>query len=415
MAKFPFYIAKRYLFSPKANNLINVISGISVGGVLLSTAALVCILSVFNGFEVFIQELFSTVDPDIRITRKDGHVFEAALPNIQSLKTVDGVAVYCEFFQEKALVRYGDKQMPVIVKGVDENYVNLTAIGEHMLDDNVFKLKDKGFYYGVIGQGVARELRASPELFKRLDLYVPRSHLSVNQVLRRPDEAFELESLSLAGVFMINQPEYDDQQVYVDKELAQHLFDYKGMITGIELKLVEGVNIERLKTFIAGELGDDFLVEDRYEQQAEFYKMMKLEKIMAYLLLAFVLVIATFNIVGTLSMLIVDKRDDIQTLSKLGADYSTIRTIFLLEGWAISIVGTLGGLIIGCSLCLLQEHWGLLKLPDGAYFIQHYPVELRLGDLLLVMSTVLTIGFVAAYYPVRYIFKRYKLLENTAV
>lgn len=405
--KLPWYIAKRYLFSKKSNNLINVISGISITGVTLSTAALVFILSIFNGFEQFISTMFSDLDPHLRITVKQGKVFDANTAGIEEIKKLDGV-VYGEFLEEQALLKYDDRQLAVIVKGVDENFSLLSDI-KACIEEGSFLLKQASIPYAVIGVGVSRELRASPQFITPLEIHAPQRKISAAQALRRPDLAFQRQAFVLSGIFKVRQVVYDEQYIFIDKELAQDLFDYQGMLSGIELKVSDEQKLVSVKEQVRAILGEDFLVEDRYEQQKDFFQMLQLEKWMAYLLMAFVLIIATFNVVGTLSMLVVDKQKDIQILNSMGADYGLIRRIFLIEGWATSLLGAVLGLLLGAVLCLLQMQYGFIALPEGGFMINHYPIAWRLSDFLLVGITVSVIGFFAAYYPVKYIFKRYGL------
>ena len=397
---FSFRIARRYLFSKKSHNVINIISGISAAGVAIGTMALVCVLSVFNGFESLISNMFSSFDPDLKITVTHGKTFDVNSKEFNELRMLKSVALFSEVIEENALLRFKDKQMPAIIKGVDGNFEKMTRIDSIMYDGK-FRTFDGAFQRAVPGIGVAGTLGLGAHFIDPLYIYAPKRSSKINLV--RPENSFNQVGTFVSGIFSVKQLQYDDHYVLVSIELARDLFEYeKTKVSAVELKLAKGANQSDVQKEIQTLLGDKYQVKNRYEQQESFFKIMKIEKWITYLILCFILLIASFNIIGSLSMLIIDKRADIQTLRNLGADNQLIKRVFLFEGWMISGVGALVGIGLGALLCLLQQYFGLLKLGTG-YVVDAYPVVTNALDLVLVFVTVLFMGFLAAYYPVRYI------------
>lgn len=397
---FSFRIAKRYLFSKKSHNAINIISGVSASGVAIGTMALVCVLSVFNGFESLISDMFSSFDPDLKITLTQGKTFDVNSKEFKELRKNKSVAYFSEVVEENALLRFKDKQMPAVVKGVSDDFEQMTRIDSIMYDGN-FILYDGAFQRAVPGVGVAGILGLGAHFIDPLYIYAPKRTSKIN--LLRPENSFNQIGTFVSGIFSVKQLQYDDHYVLVSIGLARDLFEYeKSTVSAVELKLNDGVDKEQVQKQIKTLLGDRFQVRNRYEQQESFFKIMKIEKWITYLILCFILLIASFNIIGSLSMLIIDKKADIQTLRNLGANDGLIKRIFLFEGWLISGVGALAGIGLGAILCLLQEYFGLLKLGTG-YVVDAYPVVTKPMDMFLVFVTVLIMGFLAAYYPVKYI------------
>ena len=395
---FSFGIARRYLFSKKSHNAINIISGISAAGVAIGTIALVVVLSVFNGFESLVGDMFSSFDPDLRITAVQGKTFEINTPEFEKIKTLKSVAVFTEVIEENALLRFKDKQMPATVKGVSENFSNLTNIDSIILDGK-FQLYDGAFERAVPGVGVAGILGLGAHFIDPLEIYAPKRTSNIN--LLRPEDSFNQTSAFVSGIFSVKQSQYDDHCILVSIKLARELFEYESTtVSSIELKLASGVDAASTQELIRKTLGDKYHVKNRFEQQESFYKIMKIEKWFTFLILCFIVLIASFNIIGSLSMLIIDKKADIQTLRSLGADNRTIKLIFLYEGWLISAVGALSGVVLGTIICLIQEHFGLVTLGTG-YVVAAYPVVTNFTDTILVLVTVLIMGFLAAWYPVR--------------
>ena len=400
---FSFRIARRYLFSKKSHNAINIISGISAAGVGVGAMALVCVLSVFNGFELLISDMFSSFDPDLKITLTHGKTFDVNSQELNNVRKLKSIAYFTEVVEENALLRFKDKQMPATIKGVSDDFEKMTRIDSIMYDGK-FILNDGAFERAVPGVGVASILGLGAHFIDPLYIYAPKRTSKIN--LLRPENSFNQLGTFVSGIFSVKQLQYDDHYVIVSIKLARDLFDYeKSKVSSVELKLNDSVDHEKVQAQIKSILGDQYKVKNRYEQQESFFKIMKVEKWFTYLILCFILLIASFNIIGSLSMLIIDKKGDIETLRNLGANNQLIRRIFLFEGWLISGVGAISGIALGALLCLLQQYFGILKLGTG-YVVDAYPVLTNPMDLVLVFVTVLFMGFLAAYYPVRYIRKQ---------
>jgi len=396
-----FYIAKRYLFSKKSHNAINIISAISACGVCVGTMALVCVLSVFNGFGTLIESLFSSFDPDLKISLVEGKTFSTEEAAVAKVRKMPGVVYFTEVLQENAMFRFKDKQASGTIKGVSADFQKMTRI-DSIIVNGKFQLKDNAFNYGVAGAGLATKLGFGPYFVDPLYIYAPQRTGEIN--LTRPETNFVLDHVFVSGIFGVQQPEYDNKYVIVSIDLARQLFQYKPhIVTSVELKVSDKKDINSMKKNIINTLGSRFKVLDRFEQQEDFFRIMKVEKWITYLILSFILLIAIFNIIGSLSMLIIDKKDDILTLRNMGADQALIQRIFLYEGWLISMLGALFGLGLGTLFCLLQEHFGFITLPGSEFIITAYPVNLQPLDLVLIFVTVSVMGFFAAYYPVKQI------------
>ncbi len=387
-------IAWRYLFSKKSHNAINIVAGISAAGVGVATMALVCVLSVLNGFNRLIEDMFSAFDPDLRIESVEGKTIVLdSLKNIATLPQVDVMALTIE---ENALVRFSNKQLPATIKGVDTCFNQLTNIDSIMFDGS-FQTFDGAFERCVPGVGLASKMGITPYFIDPVRIYAPQKGKQINLV--RPDRSFNEASTFISGIFAVQQAKYDDTYMIVSLQLAQELFGYKNNeATAVEIKLKNNDNAKEAKKLIKDILGNSYTVLDRYEQQADFFRIVKIEKWITFFLLSFILLIATFNIIGSLSMLIIEKKQDIQILQSLGATPSFIYKIFLLEGWMISAIGALIGLIVGTLICWGQQQYGWLRMGAG-YIIDAYPVHLQVADLLLILITVWTLGFIAAFYP----------------
>jgi len=393
------------LFSKKSHNAINIVSIISACGVAVGTIALVCVLSVFNGFQGLVENLFSNFDPPIKITLNQGKTFDTQLPEIQRIKKMPEVAFFGEVLQENALLMFSDKQTPVIVKGVSENYGQISDIDKIMMDGS-FKLTDGVFDMGVAGIGLAQTLGCGVRFVEPLQLYAPKRNSSISII--RPDEAFNKQYLFLSGIFMVQQAKYDSNLLLVRLSLARKLFEYNNEVTSIELKLAKGTDGKVVQQKIQKILGKNFSVKNKYEQQEDFFRMTKVEKWITYLILSFILLIAIFNVIGSLSMLIIEKKKDIIILENMGASRNLIFKIFLFEGWMISIIGVIIGIILGLILCYLQMEFGLISLggESGAYIVNAYPVQIEWFDILIIAITVLSLGFLAAIYPARTLSKQ---------
>lgn len=402
----PFHIARRYLISKKSHNAINIISMVSVCGVMVVTIALICVLSVMNGFSSLIASLFSDFDPQLKVIPKTGKVFTPSAETIEQLNALPDILIISQVLQDNALITYNDRQIVGVLKGVDENYTKQINI-EKTLIDGEFKLREDVVDYATPGIGLAYFLGIRPGFTSPLNIYVPKRDEKVN--LSNPAASFNTGHAFVGSVFSISQQMYDDNYMLVSLDLARELFHYDKEVSALEIKLNDKVDPASAKTKISRIMGDGFSIQDREEQQAASFKMMAIEKWMIFLILCFILIIALFNVVGSLSMLMIEKKSDVRTLRNLGADTNLIRRIFLFEGWMISGVGGIGGLIIGVTLCLLQQEFGLLKFGsgNGAFIIDAYPVLVQLQDVAIVFFTVLAIGFLAAWYSVNHVGKRW--------
>ena len=410
---FSFYIAKRYLFSKKSHNAINVISGVSVCGITLATLALVCTLSVFNGFQDLVTTMFTAFDPELKITAVSGKVFDAQDDRIQSLKQMPEVEVFSESLEDNVMVQYKDRQAMAVIKGVEDNFSQLTAIDSILYGRGEMVLHDEVVAYAIPGIELVSILGTGVRFLDPLEIYAPKRGSNIN--VTSPASSFNSDYLHSSGlVFAVNQQKYDASYILTSLKFARDLFQYDTEVSSIELKLKEGANINKVQGRIASMLGKDFQVLNRYEQQADTYRIMEVEKLISYLFLTFILLIACFNVIGSLSMLIIDKRTDVVTLRNLGANDEIIKRIFLLEGCLISFLGALIGVVLGVALCLVQQEFGLISLGSGdsagAFVVDAYPVNVQLTDVLLVLLTVLVISFFSVQYPVRYLSRR--LLEK---
>lgn len=399
---FPFYIARRYLVSKKSHTAINIISGVSVCGVAIATAALICILSVFNGFQDMVAELFTAFDPQLKITPATGKYMVADAEELEKVKTYKDVAVYTETIEDQALLMLNNRQAMATVKGVDDNFEDLTHIDDILVGDGTFDLGIDIIDYGIPGTVLLQQLTPRSNFEEPIQVYAPRQGEEID--LTDPTESFNMEELYSAGVsFMVKQNKYDNNYILTSISFARKLFERQGEVTAVELRLNGGTDIGSAKSDIQKILGDKYIVRDRYEQQEDTFKIMNIEKYISYVFLTFILMIACFNIVGSLSMLIIDKKDDAVTLRNLGATDKQIANIFMYEGRMISFVGAIVGLVIGLALCYLQIKYGLIKFGngEGLYIIRSYPVSVHLSDVILVLVTVLVVGFASVWYPVK--------------
>lgn len=394
------HIAWRYLVAKKRQNAINIISGISCLAVAVVTAAMICVLSVMNGFGEAVEAMFSQLDAELRITPAEGKEILLDDERILTLYDMPDIAIIAPTIEETALIEFHGRQVPALLKGVDTTYQQLTAIDSIIIDGN-YAVWDGAFERCVMGVGLANTIGISAHFISPVHIYAPKRHERVN--MPRPDENFNTKGIFIAGVFAVNQTQYDDTYMIISLPLAQQLFDYDyTQATAIELRLRDGASLRKVQKQIRAALGSDFVVLNRYEQQADFYRIQMIEKWLTALLLVFILLIASFNIISSLSMLILDKSEDIRLLSTLGADEPMIRRIFLYEGWLISAFGALIGTVTGVVLCAVQQHFGVIKLGNGTnYVLSAYPVSIQLPDVLIVLAVVLALGALAAWIPAR--------------
>jgi lipoprotein-releasing system permease protein len=404
---FPFYIARRYLFSKKSTHAINVISSISVVGVAVATMALVVTLSVFNGFHDLVASFFTQMDPQLKVTPVKGKTALADDPILTRIRQLPEVEVATECLEEQALAVYGNRQQMVKVKGVEDNFNQLTHIQEILEGDGSFELHAADMHYGIPGLGVAYQLGLGYTYDHPLKIYAPRREGQLN--MTNPTEGFVEDELYSPGVvFCMKQGKYDKNYILTSLAFTRHLFDLEGRLSSLELRLKPGSDFEQVKHQMKEIAGNQFYVQDRYEQQNDTFRIMKVEKLIAYVFLTFILVIACFNIIGSLSMLIIDKKEDVVTLRNLGATERQIIHVFLFEGRLISAIGAVIGVLVGLLLCWVQQQYGIVRLgsSEGSFVVDAYPVSVHPWDIVLVFFTVLAVGFLSVWYPVRYFSRR---------
>ena len=399
---YPFFIARRYLFSKKKTHAINVISLISVIGVAVATTALVVVMSVFNGFQDLVASFFTNFDPQIKVVPVMGKTAPANDPVLTKIRRLPQVEVATETLQDMAMAVYNGHQAMVTIKGVDDNFADLTHITEILYGDGHFELHTANLDFGTPGIRLSAQLGTGARWDNYLRVYAPRRQGQLD--LSNPQDGFVVDSLLSSGVvFAVNQSKYDKNYILTSLSFARRLFDQPGKITALELRLKPGSDFDAVKTEMKDIAGDKYKVLDRYEQQQDTFKIMNIEKLMAYLFLTFILVVACFNIIGSLSMLIIDKKDDVVTLRNLGATDHDITRIFMLEGRLITVIGAILGIAIGVLLCLLQQQFGFVRMgnADGTFIINAYPVSVHYTDVLIIFVTVIVAGWLAVWYPVR--------------
>jgi lipoprotein-releasing system permease protein len=405
--KLSVYIAKRYLFAKKSRNAINIISAVSVAGVAVGTMALIIILSVFNGLEDMVSNIFNTFDADLKITAAEGKVFIPDSASLVKLSEIDGVEAWSQTIEENALLKYGEKQYIAIVKGVDNNYSKVSGIDSSVVSGKFILKTEKNEPQAVVGMGVALYLQVNVNFLNPLFIYVPRRTGSNTM---NPENAFIRKYIFPSGIYQIEQ-EYDSKYILIPLDFCRDLLEYNKEIGSVEIKLKDYKLEPAVRKEVRTIFGDKFIIKNRYEQQEIFYKVMRSERLAIFVILTFIIIIASFNIIGSLTMLIIEKERDIEILKSLGADNNLIRKIFIFEGWFISIFGAMTGLLLGFLICWMQHRFGIIKLNSDTLIMNYYPVIMKLKDFIIVPVTVLLIGYWAAWYPVRYLTKKY-LLKN---
>lgn len=404
---FPFYIARRYLFSKKSTHVINLISGISAVGVAIATMALVVTLSVFNGFHDLVASFLTSFDPQLEVVPAKGKTAPADDPVLAKIRTLPEVDVATESVEDQALAIYKGNQAMVVVKGVDDNFDKLTHINEILYGDGEFSLSAANLQYGTVGIRLAADLGMAADWDGYLNIYAPKRKGQLDMM--NPTEGFVEDSLISPGaVFSVGNGRYDRNYVLTSIAFARNLFGQQGMLSQLELRLKPGSDIDAVKEEMREIAGGKYLVLDRLEQQADTFKIMKIEKFIAYIFLTFILAVSCFNIIGSLSMLIIDKKNDVVTLRNMGATDKQITRIFLFEGRMISVIGAVAGILLGLLLCWLQQTYGFVALgqSSGSFVVDAYPVSVHPEDILLVFFTVVVVSFVSVWYPVRYFSKR---------
>ena len=398
----PLKIAKRYLVSKKSHSVINIISMVSICGVAIATMAMVCVLSVFNGFQILIASLYSTIDPQIKVTPIQGKTFDVSDPAIQEMAQWPEIAQLSPIIEENVLMVYGNRQVPALLKGVTNQYEKQTRINDIIIDGH-FLLHDTVSDYATLGVGLANSLATGAGFRRPLMVHVPKRTARIN--IGNPASSLSSGRLFMTAVFQVNQAEYDDQIAIVPIDFARKLFDYTTEASALEITLKSQANESKTIQRIKQQIGENFEVKNQMEQKEASFKMVQIEKWVSYLILGFILMIASFNAIGSLSMLIIDKKADIATLKSMGAYNSLISNIFLTEGWLISAIGAVTGIVIGILLCLGQQTFGWITLGEmsEAFIIDAYPVAIKPLDIAAIFALVLILGFFTAWYPVKYL------------
>ena len=404
---FPFFIARRYLFSKKSTHVINVISSISVIGVAVATMALVIVLSVFNGFHDLVASLFTSFDPQLKVVPVEGKTAPSDDPILTQIRLLPEVDVATETVEDQALAIYDGKQAMVKIKGVDDNFAELSHITDILYGDGSFSLHAANLEYGILGIRLAQTLGIGAQWDGYLKIYAPQKEGQLD--LSNPGEGFVTDSLNSPGVlFSVRQSKYDKNYIVTSIAFARNLFGQQGMLSDLEIRLKEGSDLNAVKAEMQKIAGTKYKVLDRFEQQEDTFKIMSIEKLMAYIFLTFILIVACFNIIGSLSMLIIDKKNDVVTLRNLGANDKQITRVFLFEGRMIAVIGAVIGIGLGLLLCLLQQQYGFVRLgeSEGSFIVDAYPVSVHYTDVAIIFVTVIAVGWLAVWYPVRALSKR---------
>lgn len=404
---FPFYIARRYLFSKKSTHAINIISGISGVGVAVATMALVVTLSVFNGFHDLVATFFTSFDPQLEVVPVVGKTAPADDPALAKIKTLPEVGVTSECVKDQALAIYKGRQTMITLMGVDDNFERMSRIDEILYGNENFSLHAANLNFGTVGIRLAETLGMNANWDGSLMIYAPRKIGKLD--MANPTDGFVVDSLISPGsVFMVKQGKYDKDHVIAPISFARTLFEQQGMLSSLQIRLKNGSDLDKVKAEMQSIAGNRFKVLDRYEQQQDTFRIMQVEKFIAYIFLTFILIVASFNIIGSISMLIIDKKDDVVTLRNLGATDRQITKIFLFEGRLISVFGAVVGILVGLLLCWLQQQFGLVALgqSSGTFVVDAYPVSVHPEDVAVIFFTVILVGFIAVWYPVRYFSKR---------
>ena len=393
--KLPYFIARRYLFAKKSHNVINVISAISVAGIMLASFALICTLSVFNGFHELVESLFKDIDPELKIVSSNKKFFDTNNEKINSVLEFPYIETTSFTLEEQALISYKSRQQIVMIKGVQDSYHDLVNIENLLKGNGIYMLEDQICHYGIMGIGLTGKLDCGISPSDRLKLYVPKKEGRVN--VANPATSFNQADIYSPGVvFRVEQEKYDDNYVLISLDLAHYLTGRQNEASALEIRLKEGTSVNKAKREISAALGSEFHVQNRVEQQQDVFKVVKLEKFISYLFLSFILLIACFNIIGSLIMLIVEKQQDAQLLKSMGASQRTIERIFITNGVLISLIGAVSGLAIGIIATLLQQKYGFIKLgTEGSFLVDAYPVKIYFQDIVVVLVTVLVVSFVS--------------------
>jgi lipoprotein-releasing system permease protein len=403
---FPLFIARRYILSKKSTNAINVISGISVAGITIATMALVVVLSVFNGFQDLVSTLLTNFDPQLKITAVTGKSMPADDPALLKVKSMPEIQIATESVEDLVVAVYNGRQVMLTLKGVEDNFAELTKISDCLYGNGDFCLHAGALEYGIVGARAAQLLGSDVHWKDYMKIYAAQREGQLD--LSNPETGFVVDSLMLPPVvFSVGQSKYDKNVILAPIAFARRMFDMQGEMTSLELRLKEGESVDKVKAEIKSIVGDKYNVLDRYEQQADTFRIMQIEKVLAYVFLTFILIVACFNIIGSISMLIIDKKKDVETLRNLGASERQISRIFLFEGRIITAIGAVVGIALGLLICWLQQQYGIVKMGTGGnYIVVAYPVSVHYIDVLIVFATVTIVGWIAVWYPVRHMSRK---------
>jgi len=400
----PLFIAKRYLISKKKQNIINIISGISVAGIVVGTMAIIIVISVVNGFNQLLGQFYSSFDPDLKITSVEGKMFDPSDYDFQKIKSLSAVIHYAEIIEEMALLKYGSQIYPATVKGVPDNYNQYTNI-DSLLFAGKYTFKEDGINYAVVGRGVAFNLGVGLSFTDHIMVYVPKKG---RQVSLNPARAINYNYIFPAGIFSVLE-EIDAKYMLVSYDFAADLFESENQVSSVEIDLKDNSNHSSIQKEIQNILGEKFHVKNKYEQHDLVFKTMKSEKFWAYIILVFILILSSGNMIGNLTLLFIDKKDDILILQSMGATKDQIQKIFLFEGWLISLTGAIAGTLLGIAVCWVQVKFEIITFPEGSFAVPAYPVQIVFTDIILALITVLVIGFFVSLYPVKLISQKYLL------
>ncbi len=401
-------IAKRYLISKKSTNAINVISLITAVAIGLGTMAIILVLSVFNGFEGLVTNLYKTFNAEIEITAAKGKTFSISEQDLKSIESIKGVEIIAEIIEENAMISYNQKQHIATLKGVDSSYF----IVHPTFKDKVFEghsvVQADGNKFALIGAGISQYLGIDVDnYYQKLHIHIPKKNSSISSI----ESATNRASISPIGIFAIQQ-DFNNKYILVPKAFLENLLSIKNETSMIEIKTTNGSNVASVIKDLKSILGEQYEIKDRLQQNEALYRVMKTEKWIVFIILSFIIVIASFNIIGSLSMLIIEKRPDIATLLTLGTTRSSITKIFLAESMLLSGIGAFTGMAIAFILCLLQQHLGIIKIPGNSFLMQYYPVKMQLADFLVVAFVVIIISLVTSYMPARRAAKNIDLIDQ---
>lgn len=398
-----FYIARRYILGKKSHNAINIVSAISILSIVVGASAFIIILSVFNGFDQLVQSMYNSFYPDIEITPAKGKVISVPPDTLQLIASTNGIEAMAEVLEDNALLVYNDRQTVGTIKGVGANYNSVNKI-DSLVFQGEAKLHFDNMPRAIMGRGLAYHLNLNPDLFEPLKIWVPKRGARIST---DPNKSLNRKNIMVSGIFS-SQPDIDGKYAIVPIEFAQSLFGYTNEVTSIEIKLSDVELSDKVQTELTTLLGANYVIKNKYQQNELLYKTMRTEKWAIFAILVLVLIILLFSLIGSLSMLIIEKKKDIGILHSLGASEKLIRKIFYREGILITTAGALFGVSIGTLFVLAQEHFSFIKLQAG-FVIDAYPVDLQLNDVIVVVITIISIGALASWYPVRFLLKKVSL------